>query len=212
MLLNNTVVANNATVVNNLNFAQNALQLNATNVKISEQDVVALLANKSVQFAQITTVTPVATSAKHKNVVIKKVVNANVQLFANITDYSLYAKQVMRSANKLDASANITSFEVSDTWFEHTNCYSIVKHKTNNKLYLYAIFNSVTSSTYFIDNVVATKEQVAQYLVPSQVSKLFDTSNVVHNKTNNVTHNLTLRTIELNNIVSIKANKQFLTV
>jgi len=209
MLLNNTV---NTVVANNLNFAQNALQLNATNVKISEQDVVALLANKSVQFAQITTVTPVATSAKHKNVVIKKVVNANVQLFANITDYSLYAKQVMRSANKLDANANITSFEVSDTWFEHTNCYSIVKHKTNNKLYLYAIFNSVTSSTYFIDNVVATKEQVAQYLVPSQVSKLFDTSNVVHNKTNNVTHNLTLRTIELNNIVSIKANKQFLTV
>ena len=197
---------------NNAVIAQNALQLNASNVKITEADVVNLLANKSVTFAQITTVTPVATAAKFKTVSIKKVVNANVQLFANIKDYSLYATQVMRSANKLNANANVTNFEVSDTWFTHTNCYSVVKHKTQNKFYLYAIFNSVTSSMYFINNVVATKEQVAQYLTASNVLKLFDTSGVTHNKTNNVTHNVVLRTVELNNIVSIKANKQFLTV
>ena len=65
---------------------------------------------------------------------------------------------------------------------------------------------------YFINNVLATKQQVAQYLTASASAKLLDNNNTVHNVANNVTHTVKVRTIALSNIVSITANKQTLTV
>lgn len=192
--------------------AQQALLAHANNNTINAQQVQILLANKSVQFANIVYCTKVATSAKHKNVNITKVVSANVQLFSNIKALNLYAQQVMRSANALNADANVTNFIASSTYFTHNaNCYSLVTHNTTNAVYLYAIFNSA-SSVYFINNVVATKQQVAQYLTASASAKLLQDNNTVHNVTNNVTHSVKVRTIALQNLVSIKANKQALTV
>jgi hypothetical protein len=190
--------------------AQQALQLHANNNTITAQQVQALLANKSVQFAQIVYVSKVQTSAKNKDVNIVKVVSANVQLFANITNFNLYAEQVQRSANKLNNTTD-TEFVAQSNYFTHTPCYSIVQHKTSNALYLYAIYNNA-SSLYFINGVVATKQQVAQYLTASASAKLLENSNTVHNVSNNVTHTVKVRTVALNNIVSISANKQQITV
>lgn len=190
--------------------AQNALQLHSSNAQVTQQQIAALLNNVSTTFAQITYVTKVATAAKFKHVNITKVTTANVQLFSNINAAtSVFANAVKRSAAKIasnDAN-NVANFTAQANYFTHTNCYSIVKHNTNNNLYLYCIYNNA-SSLYFINNVLATKQQVAQYLTASAAAQLLNKDATVHNVTNNVTHTVVVRTIALSNIVSINAQQQ----
>ena len=194
--------------------AQLAIALHAKNSTITAQQVQNLLANVSTTFANIVYVTQVATSAKFKHVKITKVTQANVQLFSNINSATnVYVNAVKRSASKIASNnaSNVANFTAQASYFVHTDCYSIVKHKTNNTLYLHAIYNNA-KSVYFIDNVVATKQQVAQYLTASASAQLLQSDNTTHNITNNVTHNVVLRNIALSNIVSITANKQTITM
>jgi hypothetical protein len=198
----------------NTQTAQQALTAHANANTISAQTIQVLLANKSTTFANVCYVTPVATSAKHKHVSIKKVVSANVQLFSNISAFTnVYANAVQKSANNIEANNadNVANFTTQSNYFTHTNVYSIVKHKQTNALYLYAIFNNA-SSMYFINNEPATKEQVAQYLTASASAKLLAQSAVTHNVANNVLHTVKVRTIALANLVSITANKQTVSV
>ena len=196
---------------------QNALQalaLHANNKTISAQSIVQALNNASVTFAQVTYVTPVATSAKHKNTVIQKVVTANVQLFCTLKNFDVYTKAVQRSASKIatNDSTNVANFVAQSNYYDHDEqCFSLVAHKQNGKQYLYAIYNSA-SSVYFIDGRVADKQQVAQYLTASASAKLLGNNNTTTNVTNNVTHDVKVRTIALENLVSIVVNKQQLTV
>ena len=213
-------------MLNNLNLkhymlnnttAQLAVQLHANNNVVTAQQVQNLLANVSTTFASIMYVTKVATAAKFKHINIVKVTQANVQLFSNINTYtSVYANAVKRSAsnatNMQQNDANsVANFTAQSNYFTHTACYSVVQHKTNNAQYLYAIYNNA-SSVYFINNVVATKQQVAQYLTASASAQLLQKDNTVTNVTHNVQHNVIVRTIALSNIVSITANKQTLIV
>ena len=170
-----------------------------------QKQIKKLLANASTTFANINYTTVVKTAATHKTVVIKKTTSANVQLFSNIKA----ATSVF--ANAVQKNANVQNFVTSSNYFKHTNCYSIVQHKTNNKFYLYAIFNAA-SSTYTINNVAATKQQVAQYLTASAAQKLLTNTSSTYNAKNNVTHNVVVRTIALHNINSITANKQTLNL
>ena len=196
---------------------QNALQalaLHANNKTISAQSIVQALNNASVTFAQVTYVTPVATSAKHKNVQIKKVVCANVQLFCTLQNFDVYTKAVKRSASTIasnDAQA-VDNFVAQSNYYEHdADCFSLVAHKQNGKQYLYAIYNNA-QSVYFVDGRVADKQQVAQYLTASASAKLLGNNNTTHNVTNNVTHAVKVRTIALENLVQLNVNKQALTV
>jgi hypothetical protein len=198
----------------NAQTAQSALAAHANNNTIAAQTIQVLLANKSTTFANITYVTPVATAAKHKQVSIKKVVSANVQLFSNINAFtSVYANAVKRTASNIDANSPeaVDAFVAQSNWFEHTACYSLVAHKKTQALYLYAIYNKA-DSVYFIDGVEATKQQVAAYLTASAASKLLGDNTVVLNVTNNVLHTVKVRTVELANLVSITANKQTVSV
>jgi predicted restriction endonuclease len=196
---------------------QNALQalaLHANNKTISAQSIVQALNNASVTFASLQYVTPVATSAKHKNTVIQKVVQANVQLFCTLKNFDVYTKAVQRSANKIatNDTQNVEQFVAQSNYFEHDEqCFSLVAHKQNGKQYLYAIYNNA-SSVYFIDGRVADKQQVAQYLTASASAKLLGNNNTTTNVTNNVTHDVKVRTIALENLVSIVVNKQQLSV
>ena len=164
--------------------------------------IVNLLSNKSVTFASINYTTQVKTAAKHKAVNVQKTTVANVQLFANIKQ----ATQVF--ANAVKKNANVAQFVTSSNYFKHTACYSIVQHNVNSKLYLYAIFNSVQSSVYTINNVIATKQQVAALLTASAAKQLFNNSSTTYNKKNDIAHNVVVRTIALQNINSITTNKQ----
>ena len=169
-----------------------------------------LLQNVSVTFAQVQYATQVKTAAAHKAVKIVKRTEANVQLFSNIkAATSVFANAVKRSASQVagNDAANVEAFQAQSNYFEHTACYSIVQHKTQNKLYLYCIYNNAKSE-YEIDGVPATKQQVAQYLTPSAAQQLLSPSTTTHNKTYNVEHEVVVRTIALENITSIHAAKQ----
>lgn len=168
--------------------------------------IATLLKGKSVTFAQIEYVTDVKTAAKHKDVKIRKQTSANVQLFANV-QADVYANAVKRSAAKdaTNDTADIAEFATSENYFKHTaECYSIVEHRQNAKLYLYCIYNNA-KSVYTINGEVASKAQVAEYLTPSAAKQLLEGNKSVHNVTNNITHDVTVRTISIDNIISIHA-------
>lgn len=169
----------------------------------------SLIANGST-FAAIEYTTTVKTAAKFKDIKILKQSKANVTLFGTLKDFEVYQRAVIKSANKIDGQS-IESFEVSDTYFTHdTDCFSIVNHKTNGTAYLYAIFNNASKSIYTIDGIEVDKLTVSQYLTNSEKDKLLNDNSLVYNKTNDVIHSTIVRTIKIENITSIKANKMTL--
>ena len=175
-----------------------------------ENTIRALLQGKSVTFAGITYATEVKPAAAHKARKIVKRTGANVQLFSNINAAtSVFSNAVKRSASQVagNDAANVEAFQAQSNYFEHTDCYSIVKHKTNGKLYLYCIYNSAQSE-YEIDGVPATKQDVAALLTPSAAQQLLAPSKTTVNKTYNVAHEVAVHTIALDNILSINAAKQ----
>lgn len=195
--------------------AQQHLQAHANANTITAQQVAQLLQNvRGVTFANIAYVSKVATAAAHKLQNVQKVTVANVQLFNNLQAFTdVYTNAVKRTATQFadNNAADVQGFEKQDNYFTHTPCYSVVEHKTNGKEYLFAIYNSA-DSMLFINNVQATKQEVAALLTASAAKELLAGSNVVHNKANNVLHTVQVRTVALANIVSIAAAKQSLTV
>ncbi len=177
--------------------------INSTNVKSLLSTV------KGTTIANLVTLTKVNTAAAHKSTYIEKHTTAQVMLFNGIKDYNIYAKAVTRSAEQI--TGEVSTFESSDTWFEHDQtCYSLVAHKSTSKVYLYAVFNN-SKSSYTINGMPATKAQVATYLTPSAAKALLTPAALVYNAKNDVHHNVIVRTIMLDSIVSIKACKQVLT-
>ena len=200
----------------NLQTAQQALVAQANNTYITAQDVEALLQNvRGTTLASILQVTKVATAAVNKARTVQKVTQASIQLFNNVNDFkNVYTAAVKRSAGSIadNTTANVADFEQQDNYFTHTNCFSLVQHKTDaSKFYLYAIYNNA-ESMYFIDGVHASKSEVAQLLTPSAAKTLMQPSNIVHNVANDVMHTVQVRTIGLNSIVQLNAMKQQLAV
>lgn len=173
-------------------------------MSITLQDIQALLADvKGTTFAQVSYETDVKPAAANKHRSIRKLTSASIQLFAGLKDFAVYKRQVERKAD-------IEDFQVSDTWFHHTPCFSVVEHKQTGKHYLYAIFNSA-HSTFMIDGAYATRAEVAALLTPSAAKTLLDDSGEVYNKTNDVTHNVICRTVALENVKAIRAVRQEIT-
>lgn len=196
-----------------LALAQQAIQLQRNGTAITPADVSAMLATvRGTTFATITQVTKVATAAAHRAVTINKVTEASVQLFNNINEFtSVYANAVKRSAAKIadNDAALVEQFQAQSNYFEHTDCYSVVKHKTKDAYYLYAIYNKATS-VYVMDGRELSKAEVAEYLTPSAARELLAPYDHNLNVTHDVLHDVTVRTVALSNIVSIVANKQLL--
>lgn len=158
---------------------------------------------KGATFANITQATRVKTAAAHKDAVIIKVTVANVMLANNLKEFTnIYKNRVQREIGE--------DFVVSDTWFTHTDCHSIVEHNTNGKLYLYAMYNNTVSTAYYnVDSgTVMSKEDVAAYMTPSAAKRLLEPTVTTYNKTNDVEHSVTIRTIGMENIVHMNVNKQ----
>lgn len=161
------------------------------------QDIKAKL-RPGTNFAAIEYETEVKTAAAHKHLTVKKLVHANVQVFSGIKDWDLYAKQVRRDSGE-------DHFQSSENYFTHEpDCFSIVRNRKNDRLYLYAIFNSVQSATFTIDGAPATRQQVAELLTPSARKRFDDISGKVYNVTNDVEHTITVRTIALENIIDLR--------
>jgi hypothetical protein len=196
--------------------AQAALVQRANNNAITPQQVEALLQSvKGTTLASIVQVTKVATAAAHKTTSVQKVTKASIQLFNNVKDFAnVYTAAVKRSAGSIadNSAANVADFKQQDSAYAHTNTFSLVQLKTNpSKHYLYAIYNTA-DSLYFINNALATKQQVAALLTPSAAKDLLAGSAIVHNKANDVLHDVQVRTVSLDSIVQLNAVKQSLVV
>jgi len=187
-----------------------------TQAQIQQQESIAqqisnLLQGVSVTFAQLEYATQVKTAAAHKARKVVKHSRANVQLFSNISAAtSVFANAVKKSAAKIadNDQQRVQDFKVQDNYFEHTDCYSIVKHKIKDCLYLYAIFNKSMGSDYTIDGQPATKMEVAELLTAGEREKLLSSNPVTRNVANNIEHDVIVRTIALHNIAAITAMKQ----
>jgi hypothetical protein len=177
--------------------AQQILALHDSKGGISEHDARNILSLfKGTAFAKLQHVSEVKPAAANKHRAIRKVTQANVQLFSGIKDFNnVYLAAVKRDTGKED-------FVVSENYFEHTDVFSLVRHKSNGKLYLYAIYNKAESA-YFIDGVAASKQEVAALLTPSAAAQLLNPPAGTHNKTNDVEHDVVVRTIALGSIVKI---------
>src|SRR5574343_319886 len=140
--------------------------------------------NKGVTFAQVDYSTQVKTAAAHKDKEVRKQVSANVQLFDSVKN----------------------DVEKGKSHFVHTDCYSIVEN--NGVYYLYCIYNSAKSK-YYIDGNEVIKEQVMELLTPSARKAM--ESKVTHNKTNDIEHDVVIRTIKLSNIEQIKVGGKIIT-
>lgn len=163
-------------------------------------------------FAGVSYTTSVKTAAAHKAKDVRKNVTANVQLFSNIKDARrVFEAAVKRSADRIgtnDANA-VSNFTAQENWYEHTACYSIVKHRKTGAEYLYAIYNSATVD-YTINGAPATVQQVAELLTPSAAKALLQPTKVVENQTHGISHTVQVRVISLDNIKSVTVNGQTL--
>jgi len=197
-----------------LSQARAALTQKLMNPPINEQQVQLLLDGvKGTTFAGITTVTQVKTAAANKHRLVQKVTVAQVQLFNSIQDArNVYTAAVKRSAGKLNNDPqNIEDFEASSNYFEHTSCFSIVRHRAQAKFYLWTIYNSADSQL-FIDGTPASKQEVAALLTPAAAEALLNPRATTVNKTNDVEHAVVVRTIAMMSIVEIRCQRQQLTV
>jgi len=179
--------------------ANDAISLHASGESITKQTVAELLASvKGTTFAALCSVTPVKTAAAFKDLDIRKVSVSNVQLFNNLKEYTdVYQNAVNRSAG-------VDDFQKSNSWFHHTDCFPVVEHNTNGKHYIWAIFNHA-DSMYIKDGVEMTTAQVAEYLTPSEAKKMLEPSSKVYNATNDLEHDVIVRTIGLDNVVWVRA-------
>jgi len=181
---------------------------------INEESIKDLLTHKGVRFAQISSVTPVATAAANKHIKITKATTANVALYASLKDFEVYRNSVLKSAGKLEENdpEKVAEFQTQENWFTHDveDCWALIHHKTKGSAYLYAVYNGA-NSTYFIDGVETTKEQVAEYLTPSAAKTLLNPPEHVENKTYGIVHDVIVRTIALDNVKEIRANGHILT-
>lgn len=181
-----------------------ALALKAKGTSITSAQVQELLDDvRGVTFAQVVSVTDVKTAAAHKAVSIKKVSTANVQLFNNLQNFDVFARAVKRNAE-------VDTWVQGDTWYQHTDCFSLVEHKDTKEQYLYAIYNGADSQL-LVNGVAADKQTVAQYLTPSEAKKLLG-DGTTYNATNDVEHSVIVRVLKLSSIVSIKAMGDMVTV
>lgn len=198
-----------------LAFALNAISQQANNTQITPADIEQLLNNVAgTTLANYTTVTDVKLAAKHKAVIIQKVTVASIQLFNSIKAFdTVWKAAVTRSATKLGISTktNIDDFKVSDTYYAHTNCFSLCKHKENDTYYLYAIYNK-SKSVYVMDGQIVDKQTVASFMTPSAADALLNPTPVTHNVTNDVVHDVIIRTPKLSSVVRIAADHQQLVV
>ena len=162
---------------------------------------------KGTRFIGLDYTVDIKPSAAHKGIVIYKTVSANVQVFSGLKEYTdVYTNAVKKSGLSIQENDadKVKNFEKSETWFEHTNFFSIVEKKSNpEEKYLYCIFNNVNSSEYFVNGKLSTIDEVSKYLTPGEAKKILQPNEVTYNKKNDIMHSVICRTIAVKNITNV---------
>jgi len=188
-----------------------AINLHNNSNTITAVDIQNLLQIVPVTFANITSVTPVKLAAVNKGIEIQKVGIANVIVSSKLKEFtSIYQNRVKKTASTIAGNdqSKVDDFTPAGNYFFHTDCYSVVQHKTNPTQYLYAMYTGAANSVYVCDGQLISKEDVAALMTPAAASNLLDTKATVTNKTTGIEHAAIIRTTKLSNLVQINACKQ----
>ena len=166
---------------------------------ITAKDIQTVLTGNNNGFATVHYVSEIKTNKDSKHVRVYKEVKAQVQLFHKDTAYETAVKK----------SAGTDQFKKSKAHFEHDpGCYSVVY--SNGNPMLYCRYIRVLSAKYFVDGKEVAKEEIRQYLTPSEAKKQFH-DGTVYNVRNDITHKVIMRTIGLKNIISLTFGGQTIT-
>lgn len=168
------------------------------------EEIKPILSNVSSVSKIISYKSEVKPAAKYKNdVTIVKEVCARVTLFGQPDETTSGYQELVRQRG---TGENAENFESSKkTFFEHDEeFYSLIRHKTNGKEYLYCIFEDTLSTDFYLNDNLSTREEVAKYLTPSEAKKLLNPEPLVKNVSQNVEHDVIVRTIALDNVMSIE--------
>lgn len=168
-----------------------------------------LSTTKGTTMASCLQVTKLATAAAHKARNVYTVSENMITLANNLKAFtSVYANAVKRTAT--GPTANIAAYTPSTTWFGHTACYSVVKHNSKEDLYLFAIYNKNISTNYYDADagVMISREEMLELLTPS--ARKAATSTVTEHKGAGISHSVKVRTVALQNVIELRANKQAL--
>ena len=154
--------------------------------------------------AELLTAAPVKTAAAHKDIAIYKVSKSNVIL---PTTGQTYINMVRASATQLGASEkSVNDYTVGESYYQHTNVYPVCESKKDaSKKYLYCIYKDTASPVYIKGGQELTKEEVAVYLTAGEAKKLLGSKpQVTENVTHGITHNVTVRTVSMGNVISLQ--------
>ena len=184
----------------------------AASQQLAAAHIKTMLGNTGHSFASLVQCTKVGTAAAHKALTILKMSYSNISIASKLNEFTnLYENAMKRSAAKIegnDAQA-IEAFQSQGSWFEHTDVYSVIKHKTNDALYLFAIYHKSHDSAYYNadTNAIMTKEEVAVFLTPAEAKKVLAEDTVNHSVSTGLSHTVYVRTLGLQNVIDLKAAK-----
>lgn len=139
--------------------------------------------------------TPVATAAAHKHVCIEKHSFVKATLSNNPSAYTVAVR---------NDSGNEQFVARAATFTRDAECPALVTSAKGNVQLCYIAQGSLGPSYYTIDGRVASKQEVAELLTPSAAKALLNPLAAVHNKEQDTTHNVHIRTVNIANIVSIE--------
>ena len=174
-------------------------------MSVTKEEIKALFANNNNGFATVEYFTKVKTAAAHKHLPLFKHSVIQVQLFST---HSAYETAVKNSAEKL--SGEKPEFKKSSAHFEHDpECYSIVTGANGNEM-LYCRVIRPLKSEFFLGKDLISMENAALYMTPSEAKKMLTAGEPTHNKTNDVTHNVVIRTISISNLKRVAGKGEVL--
>jgi len=180
--------------------------------QLAAAHIKTMLGNTGHSFASLVQCTKVGTAAAHKSMTILKMSYSNISIASKLNEFtSLYENAIKRSASKIEGNDEqaIEAFQSQGSWFEHTDVYSVVQHKTTEALYLFAIYHKSHDSAYYNADTHAmmTKEEVAQFLTPAEAKKLLADGTVQQSVSTGLSHTVYVRAIGLQNVISLNAAK-----
>lgn len=185
----------------------------AASQQLTAAHIRTMLGETGHTFASLTQCTKVATAAAFKDeITILKMTYSSISIASKLKEMTnLYTNAIKRSASKIEGNDEeaIAEFQSQGNWFEHTEVYSIVQHKTNANLYLFALYNKVYETVYFnpATGLHMTKEEVATYLTKSAAAALMQEGAVNHSVSTGLAHTVYVRAIGMQNVVQLTAAK-----
>ena len=179
-------------------------------------DIANMLATSITTFANIVQATPVVLAAKNKERNIMKLSMLNAMLSSSLDTYT---NAVKNSAKKQGSDAEkVDNFKAKKAAYTRdASCAALAtSDKSGKGMLVYLTYPNPRASgqRYFIDadtNEILSTEKVASLMRPADARNLLDPPTVTHNKTHDIEHTVSVRSVYLHNIFRVVANKQTAT-